>query len=329
MPNLSQNLLLQYIRSDIIEQEHCGFVVLCKKNSIVLETCSSDEQLFFLRSCMKPLQATLLVDLDLINYFSLSQKQIAVCCASHVGEKKHIDTVLSILQKVNCNISDLKCPIAQPLSLKAQKYLIKNDIAPTSLHNNCSGKHALMLLACAKNGWDKTTYDNPTHPVQQKIAQNMQNLSGYKDKLIFSKDGCGLPICALPLKNLAFAFLNLFLNSKYKPIKDALQTYPYIAGGPLRLDSEIMFANNNLIAKVGAGGLCVVINLEKEQATVVKIADSNMDARALVTIEALKQLHWLTNEQIDKTPLTQLFKEQITTETGMTVGKVRYLFNLK
>jgi L-asparaginase II len=69
--------------------------------------------------------------------------------------------------------------------------------------------------------------------------------------------------------------------------------YPYIIGGQNRLDTKIMeHGSGNLIAKVGAGGLCVAVNLERKEGFIVKIADSDIKAREIAVIDTLKNLHW-------------------------------------
>jgi L-asparaginase II len=50
--------------------------------------------------------------------------------------------------------------------------------------------------------------------------------------------------------------------------------------------------SKNLIAKVGAGGLIVVVNTEKKEAFVVKICDANMEARELVAVDYINKLGW-------------------------------------
>ena len=47
-----------------------------------------------------------------------------------------------------------------------------------------------------------------------------------------------------------------------------------------------------MVAKVGAGGLCIVVNVEAKDALIVKINDCNMDTRRLVVFEALNKLGW-------------------------------------
>ena len=68
--------------------------------------------------------------------------------------------------------------------------------------------------------------------------------------------------------------------------------HPYLIGGENRLDTKIIQNSENIIAKVGAGGLCIVVNLEKEEAFVVKISDCDMKAREYVVVQSLKNLHW-------------------------------------
>ena len=58
------------------------------------------------------------------------------------------------------------------------------------------------------------------------------------------------------------------------------------------MDTKIIQNSKNIIAKVGAGGLCIVVNLEKEEAFVVKISDCDMKAREYVVVQSLKNLHW-------------------------------------
>ena len=58
------------------------------------------------------------------------------------------------------------------------------------------------------------------------------------------------------------------------------------------MDTKIIQNSEKIIAKVGAGGLCIVVNLEKEEAFVVKISDCDMKAREYVVVQSLKNLHW-------------------------------------
>ncbi len=95
---------------------------------------------------------------------------------------------------------------------------------------------------------------------------------------------------SMPLENMLFGYINLFSN--YEKIKSAFLNHPYIIGGENRTDTMIMEKSNGIIAKVGAGGLCIVFNTITSEAFVVKICDCDMKARELTVLKVLKNLHW-------------------------------------
>lgn len=86
-----------------------------------------------------------------------------------------------------------------------------------------------------------------------------------------TKDGCGVPIHSMPLANIVKGYLNVFCNLNTKNQKRVLK-HAYTIGGEDRTDTKIIEKSNNLISKVGAGGLCVVVNTELEEGFVVKSA---------------------------------------------------------
>ena len=134
--------LLEYIRDGLIEEEHFGIIKFSDKN---LSSIGEDNDYpYYLRSCAKPLQASLLVDYGIDK--ELTSEQIAVCCASHAGEDIHINTVRSILNKYDISEDLLRCGIQNPISETAKKNLILKGEQAKPIHNNCSVKHSIMLL---------------------------------------------------------------------------------------------------------------------------------------------------------------------------------------
>lgn len=284
--------LVCYIRDGLAEQEHFGFVVRCDKNGVIEKTGDDGKIPFYLRSCAKPLQASLLIDYELDKKFDLSSEEIALCCASHAGEKCHTDIVNELLHKFGLSEDYLKCGKHLPISKTAQNDLLITGKEPGQIHNNCSGKHAMMLGLCKLNGWDLDTYDNLNHPLQQKIKDKIYELCELDKEYPVTKDGCGVPIHSMPLENLVKGYLNLFCNKKYSKIKDAFLNFPYLIGGENRTDTKIIQSADNLVAKVGAGGLIVVVNTKKEEGFVVKICDANMEAREIAAIDYINNLGW-------------------------------------
>lgn len=289
-------ILVQYNRDGLIEQEHRGFIVFADKSHPFNYTFDyvgdAKGYPFFLRSCAKPLQASLITDWGMDKFYDMSEEEIAVCCASHSGEKIHTDLIKGLLNKIGLNENYLKCCIHKPLSKTYQENMIKTGENVSVLHNNCSGKHTMMLGLCKMKGWDLENYYKTEHPLQIAIKNKISELCEINTFYPETKDGCGVPIFSMPLENILKGYLNLFCDEKYLKIKNAFLNNPYIIGGEDRTDTKIIQNSSGLIAKVGAGGLCVVVNIKTKEAFIVKICDSDMKARELVVITILKNLKW-------------------------------------
>lgn len=289
---------VDYIRDGLVEEFHEGLYML---SSELYETSP-----YYLRSCAKPLQATLLIDYGI----DLTSEELALCCGSHAGEECHIRIARQILEKFDIDESLLKCGVHAPLARSMQDKMLLRGEKPTAIHNNCSGKHIVFLVICKKKGWDMTTYDKPNHPLQIAIRDKINQMCEVEQSYPITTDGCGVPILSMPLKNMLIGYKNL-LN--YTPIIQAIRNNPYFFGGENRLDTEIIEKTDNLIAKVGAGGLCIVFNIKTKEGFVVKINDCSMEARRIAVLELINSLNW-ANLEFDKT---------IKTLHGQVVGNIQ------
>lgn len=313
--NTEPELLLEYARDGLVDQEHYGFIVLADKKRAFDFTGDAKNYPFYLRSCAKPLQASLLIDYEMDKFYDMTEEEIAICCASHAGEEIHVQTAFNLLNKIGLDESYLKCGLHKPLSKTEQTKMVLSGASEHPLQNNCSGKHVMMLGLCKMKGWDLATYDSPDHPLQVAIKKRIYELCKVAKEYPVTTDGCGVPIVSMPLTNMLHGYLNLFCNPKYKKIKNAFLNHPYIIGGEDRTDTKIIEYSENIVAKVGAGGLCVVVNTKTEEAFVVKIADCDMKARELVVCQILKNLHWA------EIPMDV----DIKTLHGQKVGEIRIL----
>ncbi len=311
--NTEPELLVEYVRDGLVEQEHYGFIVLSDKNRAFDFTGDAKNYPFYLRSCAKPLQASLIIDYGMDKFYNMTEDEIALCCASHAGEEIHVNTALRLLKKIDLDESYLKCGLHKPLSKTEQAKMLQSGASVNILQNNCSGKHIMMLGLCKMKNWDLKTYDSPEHPLQKAIKEKITKLCHLTKEYPQTTDGCGVPIMSMPLTNMLHGYLNVFCNPEYEKIKNAFLNHPYIIGGEDRTDTKIIENSKGIIAKVGAGGLCIVVNTESEEAFVVKIADCDMKAREMVVLQILKNLHWADIE----------FDNEIKTINGKIVGEIK------
>ncbi len=305
MAKQSQNIesgyvRVDYVRDGLVEEFHTGV--------LQLGTEVFNSEPYYLRSCAKPLQASLLIDYNI----ELTSKELAFCSGSHAGEECHIETAKGILQKFNLSETLLKCGIHIPLSRSMQDKMLLAGESVTALHNNCSGKHIGFLLICKANGWDTDTYYLPQHPLQKEVKRKIYELCdiNISESYPVTTDGCGVPIASMPLNSLLKGYKNLAL--RYPVIPNAIMENPYIYGGEDRLDTEIIQKSDGVFAKVGAGGLCVVYNMKINQGFVVKMNDAVNTARRIVVLELLNRLGWADI----------VYDNKIKTLSGKDVGEI-------
>jgi len=62
-----------------------------------------------MRSSAKPIQVLPVIISGAAQHFNFTDKEIAIICASHYAEPDHLETLKSILKKIDLKESDLKC----------------------------------------------------------------------------------------------------------------------------------------------------------------------------------------------------------------------------
>jgi L-asparaginase II len=94
-----------------------------------------------------------------------------------------------------------------PASARA---LVRRGERPSALHNNCSGQHAGLLLACRLLGFSSRGYIDPGHPLQAEILRRVAaETSTAESEIGIAVDGCNIPVFQLPLSGLARGFARL------------------------------------------------------------------------------------------------------------------------
>ena len=248
----SGEVLAKVTRGDLVESLHLGHLLVLNADGSTHLSKGSPELPIYPRSAIKSLQAAAMLKAGLI----VKDDELAIICASHSGSQKHIDLVTKMLTTRDISISQLKNAVDKPLGEKEK--ISWGEKPASQLAQNCSGKHAGMLITCQQNGWDMKSYLDLDHPLQVAIKNEIEELSDEKVSAT-SVDGCGAPLFAISLVGLARAISNLVKSKEdpYKQIVLACTKYPELVAGDGRLTTRMMQAVAGLFMKEGAEGVQV------------------------------------------------------------------------
>jgi L-asparaginase II len=271
-----------------------------------------------------------------MHQLGLTPQEIAVICASHSGEPRHLEAVLSILGKIGCSKHDLQCGVHTPLYYEALGRQPKANEVFTPLHHNCSGKHAGMLALCKLFGTSIESYLDQHHPVQEAIFEAVAHFSGTSIEAIgIGMDGCSAPNFALPLAALALGYARLACGAsdpRYGEAPNrifvAMTQYPEMVAGIKRLDTILMQAGQgDWVSKTGAEGVQGIGIRSRDWGIAIKITDGATRALPVVAVETLRQLGLMP---VPLNPALALFAPlKITNQRGIETGEVRPVFALR
>ncbi|MCC7410520.1 MAG: asparaginase [Gammaproteobacteria bacterium] len=323
-------------RGDAIESVHYGSIAVVDADGRVVAACGDPQVLTFTRSSLKPLQALALLAHPRFPDFGLDLGAIAVLCASHSGEPRHVQAVLEVLARAGCHKEQLRCGTHPPFYLEALGQRPLQDDVYTPLQHNCSGKHAGMLALSVLLGAPTESYLAVDHPVQQCIRDAVADMTGVAAaQLACATDGCGAPNYAVPLAVLARGYARLVGGAGDTAIAQAaalackaIVTHPEMVSGLRRLDLALThWGQGDWIAKSGAEGVRAFACRSRGLGLAVKIADGAARAREVVSVELLRQLGAI--EDIDATPLAWFAHTPVKNCHDEIVGEVRPVFTLR
>ena len=324
-------------RGGRLESSHSGHIAVVNSDGKLLYFAGDPYRLTYARSSVKPIQAIPVVETGAADKFGLTDIDLAVICSSHNGELQHTDRVLSILNKAKIGVEALQCGTHIPLAMDVYEKLIREGKEPTPLYNNCSGKHAGMLLTAKHMGETLEDYYKPEHPVQQRILKVISVIAEYQiDKIGIGKDGCGAPVYVMPLERFAYSFARLadpktLGNERamvIKKITTAMTDYPEMVGGTGRFCTDFMkVAKGRLFGKLGAESVYLIGDKKLGIGIAIKIEDGSYRALYPTALEILRQLNILTREQLEQ--LMPHYMPKLKNARGEEVGEIIPSFELK
>ncbi|MEU6091841.1 asparaginase [Streptomyces sp. NPDC047085] len=272
------------IRGGVVEGIHYGSVVVLGADGQVQFQLGDIEAAFYPRSAIKPVQAVAMLRAGL----PLDGELLSLAAASHSGEERHLAGTRRILELAGLTEDRLRNVPDLPYDPAVRDAWIREGRAPSRLAQNCSGKHAAMLWTARLNGWSLEDYLDPAHPLQQAIAEIVEDLTGQRVAQV-TVDGCGAPLFSISLHGLARAVSRITTAAPGTPearVADAMRSHADMASGKGRDVAALMRAVPGLLAKDGFEGVQVAA-LPDGRAIAVKIADGANRARVPVAAAAL------------------------------------------
>ncbi|MFG2516058.1 asparaginase [Streptomyces sp. NPDC048584] len=301
------------IRGGVVEGVHYGSVAVLGPDGEVGFRLGDIEAACYPRSALKPVQAVAMVRAGL----PLDGELLSLAAASHSGEERHLAGTRRILELAGLTEDDLRNVPDLPFDPVVRDAWVREGRPPSRLAQNCSGKHAAMLYTARLNGWSLDDYPDPSHPLQQAIAEIVEDLTGQRLATV-TVDGCGAPLFAVSLHGLARAGARIAGAASGTPearVADAMRGYAEMASGAGRDVAALMRAVPGLLVKDGFEGVQVAA-LPDGRAVAVKISDGAGRARVPVTAGALARAG------VDASLLKE-FGGEVVLGGGLPVGEVR------
>lgn len=324
-------MIVEVTRGDTVESAHrVAAYAVDARGDAVFESGNVDTPVF-LRSAAKPFIAAAAIEAGVRERFGLEPAEIAVMAASHFGEPFHVEAVASILRKIGLDAGALQCGTHFPYDEQTARKMVRADIEPGPIYNNCSGKHAGILALCTAIGADTATYLELANPAQQRILQLCARLSDDDaNTWPLGVDGCGIPVYATSLRHAARSFARFAtledVDSRdaaaLRVVRDAMVSHPQYVAGTGQFDSVLMQVGSGAIAaKGGAEGIQGVAGIAAGIGYVSKVLDGGGRARGPSTVAMLRRLGMLDDGQAMK--LVRFERPVVYNRAGRAVGEIR------
>ena len=287
--------LARVYRGKTLESVHAGHVAVVDRSGRIVFAAGDPDVVTFTRSSLKPLQALPFVEAGGDAHFGFSRAQVALLCASHSGEPRHVSAVADMLARCGASANELQCGSHVP-----RYYELTGEFPPpppySPLMHNCSGKHAGMLACCVLRGWSRADYLAFDHPLQAAIREAVAHTAGVAaSDLVAGVDGCSAPNYAVPLARLAHAYARLATAQDDAPalakLAGAMVAHPEMVSGERRSDLALMRAGRgDWVTKIGAEGVQAVGIRSLGLGIAIKVADGSTRGLHPATIAVLDAL---------------------------------------
>ena len=329
-------VLVEVTRGGRVESRHRGAVAIFDADGVAHTVIGDIDLPVFPRSAVKSIQALPLVESGAADRYGFGQKELALACASHNGEKQHMDLAASMLQRAGLDPSALECGAHWPSRQDILIDFARSGAAPTALHNNCSGKHSGFLCTCRHLGIDHHGYVALGHRTQDMVRNALESVTGAPHGIDnCGTDGCSIPTYAVPLKSLAIGFARMATGARFAPkraaaakrLLEACMAEPFYVAGTGRACTKIMqAAAGRIFAKTGAEGVFCAAIPEMGLGIALKCDDGASRASEASVAHICARLFRTDGALARK--LGEIAAPVLRNWNGMEVGAVRPVFDI-
>lgn len=329
-PPGARPFIVEVKRGAQVESRHPVAAAIVDADGRLVAAWGDVEAAIFPRSSNKAFQALPLIESGAADAFNLSQAELALACASHGGETRHTDTVAAWLTRIGRTADELECGAHWPYHEETARQLARSHAVPTTLHNNCSGKHAGMVSVATHLGEDLRGYVRPDHPVQRRVAAAIEDVCMVKlPPEMVAVDGCSMPTIALPLKALAHGFARFITGQGLQPerakaakrLAAAVIAEPFYVAGSGRFCTAVMQAGQGrFIAKTGAEGVYTAASAQLGLGIALKVLDGTARAAQTALGGLLEHLGLLSDE--GREAIRPLVEQPLNNWRGLNVGSI-------
>lgn len=326
-PSLDNPILVEVTRGTLVESAHRGAAAVADASGRLLLQVGDIARPVYPRSAIKPMQAIPLIESGAADAFGFGAEELALACASHSGEPRHVAVARRMLERAGLAEEALECGGHAPINEAAMRKIVAAGGRWTPIHNNCSGKHSGMLATARHLGEAHAGYVAPAHPVQVRIHAVLEELT--RERLGSEHcgvDGCSAPNWAIPLKGLAVGYARLASGkglSKERQqagrrLIEAGMAEPEMVAGEGRFCTRLMRNVRGLFVKTGAEGVYCGCVPSRGIGVALKIDDGGQRAAEAAVAELLMGLL-----PEFRTELIALSHAPVRNVRGLTVGEVR------
>lgn len=297
-------VLAETTRGGMVESTHHGMVAVANPAGEIVASAGDVHQLIFYRSSAKPFQAIPVVESGAADRFDFTNRELALCCASHSGQPHHQAEVRAMLAKLGLTPEALQCGSIVPYNAAEGARVQAGLQTKSALMCDCSGKHSGMLAVCVHEGLPIETYMEINHPLQQRILGIMaQVLRVAVPDIILGTDGCSLPTFGASVAACAKSWAALAAPdavpagfgrehaAALKRLRTAMVAAPENVAGDGELVTDMMqLAGPRLYAKSGAEGLICFALPEQQLGVAIRVLDGSFRTHPVVVAAVLRQL---------------------------------------